>query len=56
MDQDTILGLVRHVLTAVGGYFIAKGVISDAQLPDLVGAVMTFMGFAWSVYDKKTRA
>lgn len=51
MDSTVILGIVRHVLTAVGGFLITKGWISgDVEV--WVGAVMTLIGLVWSIIDK----
>lgn len=54
--MNTILGLIRHLLTFLGGYLVASGVIPEAMLDELLGAVMTIVGFIWSVYDKRARA
>ena len=40
MNKDVWLGFVRHVLTMLGGVFIAKGWVTEATLPELLGAVM----------------
>jgi hypothetical protein len=53
MNKDVILGIVRHVLTGVGGYFIAKGAIDAAAVELLVGSVITIAGVIWSILDKK---
>jgi uncharacterized membrane protein YebE (DUF533 family) len=53
MDQDTILGIVRHVLTTAGGALVANGVLTGGQLQDAVGAVIALGGIAWSIYQKR---
>jgi hypothetical protein len=53
--QAVILGLVRHVLTALGGAAILKGYIDTAGVEAVVGAVMTLAGIAWSVFEKRQR-
>lgn len=43
-----ITGLVRHILTFAGGYAVAKGLVDEATVNELVGAVITILGAAWS--------
>ena len=52
MSNDVVMGFIRHVLTLLGGVLVTKGWLTDAQMPELVGAVMTFVGFGWSFFDK----
>lgn len=56
MNMDMILGLVRHILTAAGGVLVAKGVIDEGTLTQVVGAVITLGGVIWSVLAKKKPA
>jgi len=51
--KDKILGLIRHALTFVGGYIVAKGIIDQAQIVEIIGAVMTLAGSIWSIASKK---
>lgn len=55
MTKDMWLGLARHILTLVGGIFVAKGQIDASTLDTVVGAAVTIGGVAWSVVDKKGR-
>lgn len=50
--KDAILGLIRHALTAGGGYIVGKGLLDASSMTEIVGAAMTLIGAAWSVYDK----
>jgi len=45
--------LLRHVLTAAGGYLVGKGLVSSDQAGELVGAAVTASGVAWSIYNNK---
>lgn len=54
--KDTVLGIIRHVLTAVGGALVAKGTIDEATLTAAVGAIVTLIGVAWSIIEKRRRA
>jgi hypothetical protein len=56
MKKEQILGLIRHLLTFVGGLAIAKGLIDQVQETELVGAICTIIGTVWSVLAKKTEA
>lgn len=51
--NPVILGLVRHILTAVGGALAAKGLIGAGDVELVVGALTTIAGVAWSIYDKR---
>lgn len=52
MNFEIILGLVRHVLTLVGGYYVAQGKLDPANASTIVGAVTTLVGAGWSVKHK----
>jgi hypothetical protein len=51
-----ITGVVRHVLTFGGGYLVQDGLLSTPDLETGIGAVVTLIGLAWSIYDKKKNA
>jgi hypothetical protein len=53
---DKTLGLVRHILTFVGGYLVTSGVLTEVTLNTGIGAVATLIGIVWSVIDKNKRA
>lgn len=53
MTRDMWLGLARHILTLVGGIFVAKGQIDSDTLNTAVGAAVALGGAAWSVADKR---
>lgn len=46
-------GWIRHALTTLGGFAVAKGVVDADTANSLVGLAMTFIGFVWSSYEKK---
>ena len=52
MNKEQILGLVRHVLTFVGGFLITKGVIDETISTEAIGAIITLIGSVWSVASK----
>ena len=53
MNPVLIQALVRHLLTALGGGFLASYGISGEAVEAVAGAVATLAGVAWSVYDKR---
>lgn len=54
MNKQSILGIVRHILTFAGGYVAAKGIVDQAMVNEAIGAIMTIVGIAWSVADKRS--
>jgi uncharacterized protein YaaW (UPF0174 family) len=51
--NDYVKSLIRHGLSAGGGYLVAKGLVSADQLPEVVGAVITLASLVWSIWSKK---
>jgi len=45
--------LIRHILSAAGGYLVAKGIVSADQLPEIVGAIITLVAAGWGVANKR---
>ncbi len=56
MNKEAILGVVRHILTFGGGFVVAYGIGNTEMANDAIGAIMTLVGIAWSIYDKKSTA
>ena len=52
MNIEVILGLVRHLLTLVGGYYVASGKLDPANASTIVGAVTSLVGAGWSIKHK----
>lgn len=50
--KDIILGVVRHSLTAGGGALVTSGLANAQSLDEAVGAIMTLIGVAWSIWEK----
>ena len=46
---EQYLGFIRHVLTLAGGALITKGYASEDMINQLVGSLMTLIGFGWSL-------
>lgn len=51
--KDIIFGIVRHLLTVFGGILVSKGYTDETTVTSVVGAVMTIVGFVWSIWNKK---
>lgn len=56
MNREQLLGLTRHALTVGAGWFIHQGYIDEASSGEVIGAIMTLIGLAWSFLapEKKT--
>ena len=52
MSKEIILGIVRHTLTFAGGILVAKGLLEQGVLAEIIGGVMTVIGGVWSIIDK----
>lgn len=52
MKKEIILGVLRHVLTFAGGILVAKGLLEQGVLAEIIGGVMTVVGGIWSIIDK----
>ena len=46
------MGVVRHVLTAIGAVFVYAGYTDDATWVMVSGALATMVSFAWSWMSK----
>ena len=53
MTKEQKLGIVRHVLTFVGGILLAKGLVDESLLTDMIASIMVLIGGTWSVLDKR---
>ena len=53
MTKEQVMGIVRHVLTFVGGILIVKGIASEGIVTEAIGAVVTAVGAVWSVIKNK---
>lgn len=49
----TIAGVIRHVLTTLGGGLVTGGAITQDELTTSAGAISTLLGVVWSVLQKK---
>ncbi len=52
MSQSVALGLLRHLLTAVGPMIALLTPMDHGTIEVISGAILTIVGAGWSVYDK----
>lgn len=52
LTKEQIMGIVRHVLTFVGGVVITKGLVSEELTMEITGGLMTLVGALWSIISK----
>jgi hypothetical protein len=50
--DDKMMGVVRHMLTALGALFVYAGYTDDATWTMVAGSMATMIGFAWSWMSK----
>lgn len=56
LTREQIEGIIRHTLTAVGGFLITKGLIDDdAVVTEVIGVALTISGIVWSIIDKRKK-
>ena len=51
MKQKIIFGYVRHALTCFGGGLVANGTMTNNQMQQIVGGIMSLIGVLWSHYE-----
>ena len=54
--NSTLSSLIRHGLTAAGGFLVAKGLASADQVGELAGAAVTLVGVFLSIIKNKKAA
>ena len=45
--------IIRHALTALGGGLVTRYDVPGSEVEVIVGGVVTAVGVAWSVLDKR---
>lgn len=54
--KDTILAVLRHALSSVGGVLVTSGYLTSTEAATIVGAVLTIAGVGWSIYERNQQA
>ncbi len=52
LTKDQLMGIVRHVITFVGGILVTKGLIDDSTLTEIIGGTVALSGAIWSIVSK----
>lgn len=55
MTADQITGIIRAILTAAGGYFVARGTIDQGTATAVVGAAVTIVAAIWSLWSNRPK-
>lgn len=50
--QSAIIALLRHILTFIGGTIVAKGLVSEEVMLELVGGLLTLLSTGWMFISK----
>jgi len=52
LTKEQLLGIIRHTLTFVGGIVVARGLVDETLVTEIIGGVLTLTGAIWSIIDK----
>lgn len=50
--QSAVIALLRHILTFIGGTIVAKGLMSEELMLELVGGLITILSTCWMFISK----
>lgn len=53
MNKETVMGVIRHVLTFGGGFVAAKFGVDESLVAEVIGGAMTIIGVLWSIAAKR---
>ena len=56
MTGEQFGGIVRTIVSALGGYLVGKGIVDASTMTSIAGAAATVATAVWSVYAKKAAA
>lgn len=56
MNGEQIGSIIRAILSAVGGYFVGKGIIDASTMTAIVGALGTIGVAIWGIVTKTNTA
>lgn len=54
INADQLTGILRAVLSAVGGYFVGIGIVDASTMTTIVGGIVTVAVSIWSVHNNRT--
>lgn len=53
MNTEYLQALCRHILTAVGGFLVARGMTDTSTIESITGGAVALIGLVWSVFHKQ---
>ena len=56
MNSEQVQSLIRAILSAIGGYFVGKGIIDASTMTSIVGALATLGVAVWGFFSKTNNA
>ena len=54
MNMESVMGVIRHILTFGGGFLVARGWVDAETVTTAVAALATLIGLGWSLWAKRT--
>lgn len=51
--QPIMMGILRHILTLIAGFIVAKGLVTEDTAQGAVGLIIGLIGVFWSAQDKQ---
>ena len=52
LTRDQFMGILRHVLTFLGGFLVIQGIAEESLVSEISGAIVTLAGGIWSIVSK----
>jgi hypothetical protein len=52
LSQSQMIGIIRHVLTFIGGILVTDGTINSTTENQIIGSLMALIGLIWSIVTK----
>lgn len=53
LNESQWLGVVRHLLSAIGGVAVYNGVVTEDEAASVVGASLALIATIWSILTKQ---
>jgi hypothetical protein len=53
MNENQIYGVLRHLLSALGGFAVYKGALTEDEAASIIGASLALIATVWSVVIKQ---
>lgn len=50
--NSIVLAFLRHILTFIGGTFVAKGILDETSMTELIGALISAVSVLWMTVEK----